>query len=108
MDIRVDRLAKAKSKAYYTSPQWGGTGSGKTTEHSDRTAAAIEGLDELQAQLHQAQSVYYEALQRLNDEDLGANLIYMTVEYGKTTKELAAITGMTQGQVTYAMKKYRF
>ena len=46
--------------------------------------------------------------QRLNDEDLGANLIYMAVEYGKTTKELAAITGMTQGQVTYAMKKYRF
>ena len=39
VDIRVDRLAKAKSKAYYTSPQWGGTGSGKTTEHSDRTAA---------------------------------------------------------------------
>ena len=42
VDIRADRLAKAKSNAYYTSPQWGNAGSGKTTEHSDRTAKAVE------------------------------------------------------------------
>lgn len=107
MDKRADRLARAKSRAYYTSPQWDKIG-GSSTEHSDRTAAAIEGLDELQAQLHHAQSIYYQALQRLDNEDLGANLIYMTVEHGKTTKELAAITGMTPGQVTYAMNKYRW
>lgn len=35
----ADRLAKVESRAYYTSPQWGGAQSG-SGEHSDRTAAA--------------------------------------------------------------------
>lgn len=107
MDKRADRLARARSKAYYTSPQWDKTG-GSTADHSDRTAAAIEGLDELQAQLHQAEQRYYKELERLSIEELAANLIYMTVERGKTPQELARITGMTQGQIKYAMNKYRW
>lgn len=107
VDIITDKLAKTESRAYYTSPQWGGAQIG-STERSDRTGKAIEELGKLKAQLHRATQALNIELERLDAEELGANLIYLTVKYGKTAKELAAITGMTPGQVKYAMDKYKW
>lgn len=107
VDLIADRLAKVESRAYYTSPQWGGAQSG-SGEHSDRTAAAIESLDKLKEQLSHAEQELDKELEQLDTAELGANLIYLTVKYGKTAKELAAITGMTPGQIKYTMDKYRW